>query len=141
MDATSIQVIKVAAPKVERASANPSLADLGKKRSMSRVTYGGERGKRVLGSQGYMTVEDFERKNYLPYGLKASDIKLGATTEKAVEAEVDAMAKRIAELEAQLAKKSEPVKEKDITIEQDYLLDPEVEKALPKTRRRRGGNA
>jgi hypothetical protein len=141
MDATSIQVIKVAAPKVERASANPSLADLGKKRSMSRVTYGGERGKRVLGSQGYMTVEDFERKNYLPYGLKASDIKLGATTEKAVEAEVDAMAKRIAELEAQLAAKKEPVKEKDITIEQDYFLDPEVEKALPKTRRKRGGNA
>jgi hypothetical protein len=95
-----IEVIKVAAAKVERTSHNPNTRAIGKKFFVSK-TYETPSGKKTLGSQGCMTISDWEMKNYLPYGLKPNDIRLNKAASESLETE---NAKLLAELEALKAK-------------------------------------
>lgn len=105
-----IEVIKVAAAKVERTSHNPNTRAIGKRFFVSK-NYDTVAGKKTLGNQGCMTIGDWEMKNFLPYGLKAHDIRLNKSSFESLETQ---NAKLLAELEALKAKlgtPEEPVEE------------------------------
>lgn len=105
-----IEVIKVAAAKVERTSHNPNTRAIGKRFFVSK-NYDTVGGKKTLGNQGCMTIGDWEIKNFLPYGLKPHDIRLNKSSFESLETQ---NAKLLAELEALKAKlgtAEEPVEE------------------------------
>ena len=95
-----IEVIKVAAAKVERTSHNPNTRAIGKRFFVSK-NYDTVGGKKTLGNQGCMTIGDWEMKNFLPYGLKPHDIRLNKSSFESLETQ---NAKLLAELEALKAK-------------------------------------
>jgi hypothetical protein len=124
-----IEVIKVAAAKVERTSHNPNTRAIGKKFFVSK-TYETPSGKKTLGSQGCMTISDWEMKNYLPYGLKPNDIRLNKAATESLETE---NAKLLAELEALKAKLAGASVTEDAP--EEYTTEPAP---APRRSRRKG---
>jgi hypothetical protein len=116
-----IQVIKVAAAKAERMSQNPNLKRVGKTSTVASAMAMGT-GKMTLGNQGYMTLDDYEMKNFAPYGLKESDIRHGKNkgfVEKEVDALVNENAKLLAEIEKLKAMQNEPKEEAVLEVEEE----------------------
>lgn len=102
-----IEVIKVAAAKVERTSHNPNTRAIGKRFFVSK-NYDTVAGKKTLGNQGCMTIQDWEAKNFMPYGLKPHDIRLNKESFESLES---TNAKLLAEIEALKAKLNTPEEE------------------------------
>ena len=120
-----VEVIKVALPKTER-QFNRESNTIGKKRLVSKTYL---KGKKALGSQGYMTVSDWERKAFHEYGINPNDVLLDRVKKNPlIDAEMDAIAKENAELKARLEALEKALKPEKSAVE--VVFEEEVEAEL-----------
>jgi hypothetical protein len=119
-----VEVIKVALPKTER-QFNRESNTIGKKRLVSKTYL---KGKKALGSQGYMTVADWERKAFHEYGINPNDVLLDRVKKNPlIDAEMDAIAKENAQLKARLEALEKAAKSPvEVVFEEDEETEAEV---------------
>lgn len=127
-----VEVIKVALPKSER-QFNRESVTIGKKRFVSKSYL---KAKKTLGNQGYMTIDDWNRRAFHEYGLNQNDILLDRVKKNPVlDAEMDAIAKENAELKKRLEaleKSLQPKEEKsavEVVLEEEEI-EEEIEEEL-----------
>lgn len=115
----TFEIIKVAHRKCERNGNFPAPLDLGKIkrkaesfRRLNRDTW-----QKLLGNEGWMSIEDKENGNYSAYGIDPTKME---ASQKLVTLEKDnsELVKKVAELEAELLAKKEPEKTEPPKVEQ-----------------------
>jgi len=137
-----IDVITVAAPQNVRKNGGYIPAKLGKTEPVAEKF---ERMKITLGKQGKMLVSDWQIQNFKPYEIEEKDVLLGREQKDSVadkqiveltqaakeqELQIEAMKKRIAELES--APHDEPTVKNEADLEADNKKTEPVKPAEPK---------